>query len=77
MRQRRRRRIPLSERKAKRRRITWRLDVLNLFGEKIATKYVSPDGSWVQFNHNEKRMKEVDLYPVIKGVRRLRSSDDK
>ena len=77
MRQRRRRRIPLSERKAKRRRITWRLDVLNLFGEKIATKYVSPDGSWVQFNYNEKRMKEVDLYPIIPGVRRLRMSDDK
>ena len=77
MRQRRRRRIPLSERRAKRRRITWRLDVVNLFGEKIATKYVSPDGSWVQFNHNEKRMKEVDLYPIIQGVRRLRTSDDK
>jgi len=78
---RKRRRIPPEEmtdkirKKAKRRRITWRLDVVNIFGEKVATKYVSPNGSWVQFNHNEKRMKEVDLYPIIEGVKRILKKD--
>jgi hypothetical protein len=63
------------KRRAKRRRITWRLDVLNIFGEKIATQYVAPDGTFVTFNHNEKRMKEVDIYPIFKGIQRLQTEN--
>jgi hypothetical protein len=77
MRERKRRRIPKNEvtdeirKRAKRRRITWRLDVVNIFGDKVGVKYVSTNGSFTFFNYNEEAMKKVDLQPTIEGVRRV------